>query len=357
MRTNKISAKVVADSKNQSGDRLTTMEIVIPRMILAELNTHRMFTRNSASSRAIPFKKMKREVTENLFTPIAFQKSHSGMQGTEYFEGFQDTVRVFAWKLASKMAILGSSILFKLGVTKQLANRILEPFMYHRVLLSFTESGNFLNLRSPDYQFKTSYGDIHYKSKKHFLAFVPLPDEAKNYDNWTDLDWLKRNKGMSEIHIMDLAEKMVDALNESIPKKLKGGDWHVPYGEDFDYEKLGEITSQYYKDNPEEIVDVQKWTNQIAIARCARLSYQTLGDNPVIDYEKDLALYKSLKDSGHFSPFEHVAKSIGPEGYREFSRSTPGRVEYGWCLNFRGFIQERFLLENSLFEISKLKNS
>ena len=79
-----ISAEIIADSKNEFGQRITTFKVVFPRIVLAELNTHRMFSRNSASSRAIPFKKMVKMVKEDPFIPIAWQKDHSGMQGTEY---------------------------------------------------------------------------------------------------------------------------------------------------------------------------------------------------------------------------------------------------------------------------------
>ena len=81
-----IKAKIIADSKNPQGDRITTMEVTFPRFILAEFNTHRMFSRNSASSRAIPFEKMVKMVEEDPFIPIKWMKDHKGMQGTEYFE-------------------------------------------------------------------------------------------------------------------------------------------------------------------------------------------------------------------------------------------------------------------------------
>src|ERR1035437_3905890 len=81
----KISAKVIADSKNKFGNRITTMVVTFPRYILAELNTHRMFSKNSASSRAIPFERLLKSVEENPFIPIAWMKDHKGMQGTEYF--------------------------------------------------------------------------------------------------------------------------------------------------------------------------------------------------------------------------------------------------------------------------------
>ena len=81
----KISAKVIADSKNEFGNRITTMIVTFPRFILAELNTHRMMSRNSASSRAIPFEKMLEAVSNNPFIPIAWQKDHNyrGIYGIE----------------------------------------------------------------------------------------------------------------------------------------------------------------------------------------------------------------------------------------------------------------------------------
>ena len=93
---------------------------------------------------------------------------------------------------------------------------------------------------------------------------------------------------------------------------------------------------------------------KISIARCARLSYQTLGDNPVIDYEKDLALYESLSTSGHWSPFEHVAKAMTDDEYHSWCK---GKIKVdtieeaitidnlGWCRNYRGFIMYRELLD------------
>src|SRR6056297_1836815 len=84
MGTNKINAKIVADSKDTRGNRITTFLLTYPRMIHSELMTHRMFSRNSASSRAIPFEKMIKKVEEDPFIPIAWQKDHKAMQGNEY---------------------------------------------------------------------------------------------------------------------------------------------------------------------------------------------------------------------------------------------------------------------------------
>ena len=147
-----IQAKIVADSLAPNGARLTTLEIVFPRYILAELNTHRLFSKNSASSRAIPFNKMVKEVQENPFIPYAWQKDHKGMQGSEYIGDTLKGNNIREWLFARDSAVNHAITLNTLNTTKQLANRLLEPFMYHKVLISATEWENFMALRTPIYE-------------------------------------------------------------------------------------------------------------------------------------------------------------------------------------------------------------
>src|ERR1039458_4721505 len=119
----KIEAKIVADSINEFGERLTTYVITFPRMILAEFNTHRMFTRNSASSRAIPFDKMLKLVETDPFIPIKWMKEHKGMQGTEYFDDRMSIVCEGSWLKARDMAVEQAKWMSEMGVTKQIVNR------------------------------------------------------------------------------------------------------------------------------------------------------------------------------------------------------------------------------------------
>ena len=151
---NKIEAKIIADSLNLQGNRITTFLLTYPRFIHSELMTHRMFSRNSASSRAIPFEKMVKMVEEDPFTPIAWQKEHTGMQGSEYLTDKMDIQRAeHRWLISRDNAISQSKVLADgIGVTKQLCNRLLEPFMWHTTLCTFTESENFFNLRLPIYE-------------------------------------------------------------------------------------------------------------------------------------------------------------------------------------------------------------
>ena len=353
-----IQAKIVADSINIQGDRLTTLEVVMPRYILAELNTHRMLSKNSASSRAIPFSKVVKEVQERPFIPYAWQKDHKGMQGTEYLTEIEDIKSAEGeWLKARDLAIQQARYLNGIGVTKQLANRLLEPFMYHKVLVSATEFENLFNLRCPRYQIRDCNAEHSkiFKSRKELLKYFKEMDEPyyNKLINYSIIDWLSVNKGQADIHMMFLAEAMYDAMNESIPKQLKEGDWHIPYGDNMNIQTLNNYLINTDLGKTDSIETLQC---KISIARCARLSYQTLGDNPVIDYEKDLALYEILSTSGHWSPFEHVAKAMTESEYNDYTRTKTEydyeenyykgkKVEKGWCRNFKGFIQYRELLD------------
>ena len=154
----KIQAQVIADSITEAGDRITTMIVTMPRIILAEFNTHRVFSRNTSSSRAIPFEKMVKSIHDDPFIPIAWQKDHKGMQGTGYLtddgsDVYDDvTVAEMWWRKGLDYALVNAGYLNRHGVTKQLANRLLEPFMWTTVICTSTEWSNFWNLRCPIYE-------------------------------------------------------------------------------------------------------------------------------------------------------------------------------------------------------------
>lgn len=388
-----ISAKVIADSilkpdyDNSPVSRITTMIVTFPRFILAEFNTHRMFSRNSASSRAIPFEKMLEVVQNNPFIPITWQKDHKGMQGTEYFTDHTIDENEYIWLVARDEAVFNAKCLHDQGVTKQLCNRLLEPFMWHTVICTFTEIENFFTLRCPQYVF----GDKIFKSRKDYIKEVQSVDVSIKLSLWNDTDWLLINKGQSEIHMMALAEAMWDAYNESTPKELKAGEWHIPFGDDinksliFDIYKDGELTihTKPLAGFSGTHDAVEKWYQEqcvkIATARCARVSYTVVGEeNKSHNYENDIKLHDRLVSAGHWSPFEHCAKAMTNEEYYSFVKGKiPVQIDkygitnlemmpfssgdpivgfkglnptngekYGWCNNFRGFIQYRHLLEN-----------
>lgn len=256
---NLISAEIIADSKNvETGGRATTFVLKFPRIVLAEFNTHRMISKNSASSRAIPFEKMIKYVKETPFIPIKFMKNHSGMQGDEYFIGEEEEKLRERWLEARDWAVVKSRELFDMGLTKQLVNRTLEPYLYHTVIATGTDWENFFKLRA---------------------------------------------HGAAEIHIEDLAKKMLVAYNESTPKNLKLGEWHIPFGDKFDNDRLAVLAHEEQLDKSES----EKLVVKIATARCARVSYMNFDGKD--DYKADVNLHDRLAQYGHWSPFEHCAKA------------------------------------------------
>ena len=352
-----IKAEIIADSISPQDHRLTTYVLTFPRYILAELNTHRLFSKNSASSRAIPFEKMVEMVMEDPFIPMAFQKNHKGMQGTEYLEGEAVVEAKTQWLLARDAAVKRAKHLhngYTEGVTKQLCNRLLEPFMWHTVILTASEFENFFNLRCPRYD--PGDGVIN-KSKEDSLVRLKTSMEGTDVDFGSFFlssnDWLLANKGMSEIHMMELAECMWDAINESEPKKLEEGEWHIPFGDDLFkpsgnlYEDLTAPAVFDMKDIPTgQTLDeyIGELKRKIATARCARVSYGNFEGKD--DYKADIKLYERLSTSGHYSPFEHCAKAMSDLEYGAFTHTYINKEgakvkERGWCRNYRGFIQLR----------------
>jgi thymidylate synthase ThyX len=350
-----IEAKVVADSINPQGDRLTTFVVTYPRIIHSEVMTHRMFSRNSASSRAIPFAKMVQSVETNPFIPIAWQKDHKGMQGSEYFDKIGTETCKTDWLTARDYAIQQAKILNQSGgVTKQLCNRLLEPFMWHTVIITSGKEGldNFFELRCPEYVVNWYPSDrpealeptqVSFKSK--IDAIVRTEGEC---DYWTKEEWRECNISQAEIHIQALAEAMWNAYNESGPKVLQAGEWHIPFGDKIVFEDTYAFDHEQNKSNNENRI-------KIATARCARVSYTIVGEEgKEANYTNDIKLHDRLAESGHWSPFEHCARVMSDDEYKSYWKSSANqkfkdkqdliKVEGGWCRNFKGFIQYRELV-------------
>lgn len=266
------SAKIIADSVNEQGQRLTTMEVVMHRFVLAEFNTHRVFSRNSASSRAIPYQKICDRVQANPAYPLYWGKEQKGMQsGSEFTESEIPVLRE-DWHNASVEALNTAELLHKSGVHKSLVNRLLEPFMWHTAIVSSTEWNNFFHQRcSP----------------------------------------------LAQPEIRVLAEEMQKALYTSQPKELAHGQWHLPYIQPQDImqiEKDNEQTTQLYR---------MGLLKNISVARCARVSYLTHDGKR--DLSLDIELAEKLIGSGHWSPFEHVAT---PSQATQFRSNFEGWKQY-----------------------------
>lgn len=252
-----FGARILKDSLSLAGIRLTTMEITLPRFCLSEFNTHRMFSRNSSSSRAIPVEKRIEAVETDPFIPEVFGKNKKGMQASD--EVLDDARIVLAnhtWDMACKSAISRAKQLALLGVHKQLANRLIEPFCWQTVICSATEWNNFFALRChPDAQ----------------------PE------------------------IMKVALMMRDLYETSIPQKVAYDSWHMPLVDDSEIvevlDKEGHVGWERLK--------------MISAGRCARVSYLTHDGKREQQADVDLAV--RLKTSGHLSPFEHVARPMSEE--------------------------------------------
>jgi thymidylate synthase ThyX len=253
------STRILKDSIAPCGKRLTTWELTYPRFVHAELMTHRMFSRNSASSRAIPTEKMLARIREDPALPQFWGKNQSGMQAAEALDGTTQKEAERLWLEARDQMLAAVEALGKLGLHKQLANRLIEPWMFITVIVSATEFANWFHLRN-------------HRAAQPEIAWV--------------------------------ASSMWSKYNEAKPRYLGSGAWHLPL---FD-EGLG-------SDGEWPLVDYDEAkAKKISTGRCARVSYLT--HEGVRDLLKDIELHDKLcsgpstGDPGHWSPFEHVARAM-----------------------------------------------
>lgn len=141
-------AEVILKSKNPyNGVEITTLRVKYPLAIHAEVMTHRVFSRNAESNRAIPSKTLIKRVWNNPYTPLEWQKNKSGMQSSEDLSTVKKWFARKVWITSSKLACLTAFTLNKLGLHKQWANRVLNPYQWVEVIITSTEWENFFNLR------------------------------------------------------------------------------------------------------------------------------------------------------------------------------------------------------------------
>ena len=293
-----IKATVIAHSKSTvNGKEIITMELEYPRFIHGEFMTHRMFSRNAASSRAIPVSKMIEQVRTSPAVPCHWGKNQAGMQAKEELTGSALDSAKFYWKDAAVDAALSAEYLSDDGVHKQIANRILEPFQIMKTVVTATE--------------------------------------------WENFYWL-RNHEDAQPEIKRLAEVMLEVVEESSVVTLSLEDWHTPYFGDGYWLKGCGISLE----------------DALAISAscCAQVSYRLLDDS----IEKARMVYKRLVESSpvHASPFEHQASPIikcdgslnlkndidsWQEGVTQMDRD--GNL---WSGNFQGWIQHRQLIPNNV---------
>lgn len=246
----KTTAVMVADSITKAGQRIVTMQLEYHRFIHSEFMTHRVFSRNAASSRAIPVEKQMQQVLDDPAMPVYWGLNKPGMQAAEEWAGEGCWSPQEEWVWASEAAVHHARILHENGLHKQIVNRLLEPWQIMKVVVTATEWDNFFELRISEF-------------------------------------------AQPEIRL--LAEEMKKCMDASTPEELTHYDWHLPYLTD------GEV-SKFDKDT----------ALKISSARCARVSYLN-HDMSSPDPEADIQLADRLLSARHMSPFEHQASPIFTE--------------------------------------------
>lgn len=316
-----IKADIICDSVSSvDGVRLTTFVLEYPRIIHAELLTHRMLSKNSASSRAIPFNKMKEQLTGR---PVRFGEANPGMQdkGVDFGAkvmgswGQAPVPPELAWQDYTDQACLAAHAFYKAGYHKQVYNRLTEPFQMMRVLISGTD--------------------------------------------WENFFWL-RNDVAADPTLHALAAKMEEAYRNGTPRTLQPGQWHLPFVKTW---VLDNVVNYLIEVNGEEFGDALinltlEEAQKVSAARCAAVSFR----NTDYSLEKCLEVYERLvgDERKHASAFEHQAtpmkKVVDYEGWWSSENHPPlpatwqegithaDRKGVLWSGNFRGFIQYRQLI-------------
>jgi hypothetical protein len=295
-----ISAKVIAHSITKEGQEIITFELEYPRFIHAEVMTHRVFSRNAQSSRAVPVKNTL-AVNSKPVEPLVWGKNKAGMSSTEVLEGFKLHVAKLTWSVGAWVAKKVSGVLNWAGLHKQWANRGTEPYSRIKVILTTTEIENFY--------------------------------------------WLRLDKEAAQPEIIALAEAMQKVHNQSKPKLLYPGQWHLPY---VDTVQLSTGEQFYYIGADQvELEQAQK----ISASCTAQVSYRKLDTS----IEKALGIYERLFSGPkpHPSPTEHQATPIDYESEILYALPnqcwTDGITHLDrdgklWSGNFKSWIQYRQLI-------------
>ena len=269
-----IKSDLIANSVNESGQRFCTYVLTYPRFIHAEVMTHRVFSRNASSSRAIPLKKSLKNVFDNPVVPRFWGKNERGMQASKSLTKGKEFLAKLLWKASVYTNLLYAKLFDILDLHKQLSNRIIEPYSHITTILSGTEFTNFFYLR------------VNKNAQPEF---------------------------------QELAFQMLCQYIDREPNLIRVGDWHLPFADKYIAEDLS--TDNLLK---------------IATARCARVSYLNFeGD---IDHEKDYALHDRLAKEGHYSPFEHcaVATATGSwKQYRKFIQNENHLLSFNQLMQLR----------------------
>lgn len=296
------TVKVIQDSVNSTGNRLTTFEIETYRYIWAEILTHKMLSKNAQSSRAVPTASVLKVNSESPVVPIVWGKNQGGMSASEAFNEEDSAELTKAWTDAADYAFELSKIFSEVKVHKMWANRITEPYSRIKAVISATEFDNFF--------------------------------------------WLRIDPEAAQPEIVDLAQRMQFAYEDSLPMLVLPGQAHVPYVN----REIIDGEMRYFSQGEElTLEDALK----ISASCCAQVSYRKL-DNSIV---KALEIYDKLFNGAkpHYSPTEHQGIAMKSVRANVFHKFFPSSWEKGvshmdrndnfWSGNLKGFIQYRKLLE------------
>lgn len=322
-----INAKLVAYSVSPEGKKIATFELTYHRYIHGEFMTHRLFSRNAMSSRAVPVAKMLDIIRQSPAMPIHWGKNQPGMQAKEdhdaevmvsdYDGDDWPMSKEGAWYLASNQSVRMAECFSNAGYHKQIVNRLVEPFQMMKTVMTATELDNFFWLR-------------------------------------LDAD--------AQPEIYELARCMRECLLKTEPELLHPGQWHTPYVKHDHIREDGILIYSVLDGDSVRFIN-QEEALAISSSCCAQVSYRNL-DNT---YEKAMAIYGRLLSGAkvHASPFEHQATPMshttqlsrtnfilsGPPITQDTKNWEDGVTHMDrkgklWSGNFCGFIQHRQLLDN-----------
>lgn len=270
------SATILADSIGPHGIRLTTLEVAYPHFIHKEVMTHRVFSRNYMSMRAVPPEKIIEQVLTQPVVPN-FHGRVKGMGTSGILPGRRERRAKVIWLEAREDAIRQAQRLLALGVAKSDVNPLLEPFIWMRGIITATEWDNFFALRTESES-----------ARKEFVT---------------------------------LARKMQEAMLLSEPEPLLAGEWHLPGLEIGSELAEARTTRDYYY-----------WAS-VSAGRLARISFDR--HHAEETRERSQERTDALIGSGHWSPLEHQAEArertdfIGNlRGYKQYRKYFPHEENY-----------------------------
>jgi hypothetical protein len=274
--TTTINAKVIADSISERGKRLTTLEVTYPRFVHAEFMTHRVFSRNAASSRAIPLRKMIERVSNDPALPVSWPVEQRGMQGGEELSEEQRRSARRDWLQARDYIVEHAELLEATGVHKSVVNRLLEPWAWMTVIVTATEWDGF---------------------------------------------WEQRCSPLAQPEIRVAAEAMRAVYDASEPSLVRGGGWHLPYIQEKDWGAASRMVDLGH--------DISPIIKRVSAARCARVSYLTHDGKR--DIKTDLDLYDRLVSARPMHAcYDDQTEILTEDGFRLLSGVTTDDVVGVW---------------------------